>query len=221
MKATYMRILILTPLYPPDTGRLAVYLKQLAARLAEHSSLRILTYGEFPEALPHVHVSCVSKRLPLVIRIVAFTLRVWREVGEADVLYLADGASVGFPSILVARLRGIPVLRHVMEDEFWERSTQLSMPKPDVKLKLIRWLQGWVLRYSTQVIVPTSAHQKTFAESYQLASSRMLVVSFPPERIPRSPFSLQTEEEYIRQERLGWDPHVSMLRDSFEKLCKK
>lgn len=216
-----MRLLIVTPLYPPDTGRLAVYLKQLAARWSEDSPVRILTYGEFPEALPNVQVTCVSKRLPLFMRVIAFTFRAWREAGQADVLYLADGASVGFPSILVAQLRGIPVLRHVMEDEFWERSKQLSVSKPDMKLKLIRWLQGWVLRRSTQIVVPTSTLQKTFTEAYKLPILRMSVFLFPPERIPRSPFSLQTEEDYIRQERLGWDPHVSMLRDACEKLYKK
>jgi glycosyltransferase involved in cell wall biosynthesis len=168
-----MRILIVTPLYPPDLGNLAVYVKALVIRLHTHHTVTVATYGDLPETVPGVDVVCTPKRWPTPLRLMVFTIRLWQATRAADLLYVSDGASVGFPSVIVSRLRRLPLVRFVMEDESWERTVHAkkiesmeqdsSLTRTSTqKITWIRRLQGWVLAHTDQVFVPSPLHQATF-----------------------------------------------------------
>jgi hypothetical protein len=96
-----MRILIATPLYPPDIAEPAPYAKELAGRLGKDHAVTIVTYGDHPESIKGVTIRIVSKRYPLALRLIGFTFLLWKECWEADVLYVQNGPSVEFPLFLV------------------------------------------------------------------------------------------------------------------------
>jgi glycosyltransferase involved in cell wall biosynthesis len=196
-----MRILISTPLYPPDLGRASTIVKTLATQLSTRHTMSVLTYGAFPEETANVRVACVTKEIAVPLRMVAFTLRAFRELRGVDVVVLTDGASVGVPTVLAAWLRRVPVVRLMVEDEYWERevqSTQTLVGEEEHayrrasswRLGIVRALQGWVLRHSVRVLVPSSVLKRVCEQAYGIAASRVKVEVIPPGRMQTVPFEI-------------------------------
>jgi hypothetical protein len=104
-----MRIVIATPLYPPDTAEPAHYAKELARRLSAHHDVRVLAYGDLPEPVAGVRVMHESKRRPLFIRLPSYFFALFRAAREADLIYAINGASVELPATLVSVLARRPL----------------------------------------------------------------------------------------------------------------
>lgn len=65
-----MTVVMLTPLFPPDTSESAAYAKLLATHLSD-TSLTVLAYGKLPEAVEGVTVTSIDKsglRITTVLR---------------------------------------------------------------------------------------------------------------------------------------------------------
>ncbi len=104
-----MRILIVTPLFPPDTAPAALYAKELASHLTQHQ-VHILLYGHLPESVPNCSVTTVSKKASAFVRLLHMTRAVFQEAKKADVLLVQNGASVELPVFLFTLLRKKPIV---------------------------------------------------------------------------------------------------------------
>ncbi len=103
-----MKILIVTPLYPPDIASHAPYVKDLAFRLKSSHTVSILTYNFIPEKIEGVTIHTIQKRLSTPIRIFKFTKLLFALAKENDLLYIQNGPSVELPLMLVSLLNKIP-----------------------------------------------------------------------------------------------------------------
>lgn len=109
-----MRIVLATPLYPPDIADPAPYTYELARRLAKSHEVTVVTYGRLPEELPGVTVRTVDKRLPSNRRAWHF-YNVLREVlPTADILYIQSGISAELPALFVQHTARV----------FWRKSAE-------------------------------------------------------------------------------------------------
>ena len=108
-----MKIVIATPLFPPDTGALAAYVKELARRLAQTHAVTIILYGRLPEQVEGVRFVCMDKRRPLPVRIVHFFFALRRAVRDADILFAENGSSTELPAALVVLVSGTPLVLHM------------------------------------------------------------------------------------------------------------
>lgn len=108
-----MRIVLATPLYPPDTEDPAPYVKELARHLASQHIITIVTYGRLPENVPGVQIVAVNKRRPLPLRLIAYTMALRRVARDADVLYAQNGPSTELPAGLVALVTRTPLVMHI------------------------------------------------------------------------------------------------------------
>ena len=111
-----MRIVLATPLYPPDIAEPAPYIKELARRLAIEHEVVITTYGRFVEPLPGVRFVRVDKRHLLPFRLIRFFLSLMREIRTADLLYLENGPSVELPAVAASVLTGTPLILHIGDE---------------------------------------------------------------------------------------------------------
>lgn len=107
-----MKIVIATPLYPPDIAEPAPYVKELATRLAHVHTITIVLFGYLPETIPNVTIRSVDKRAWLPLRLWRFTRALWRASKQADVLYIMNGPSVELPATLVTFFTNTPMLVH-------------------------------------------------------------------------------------------------------------
>lgn len=111
-----MRIALATPLYPPDTPPTALYVKDLAARLARDHSVTVLAYAYIPEEVEGVRVVKAPKRAPAPVRLASFFIRLARAMRESDLVIAVNGASVEVPLLLASLYAARPYLL-VMRDE--------------------------------------------------------------------------------------------------------
>jgi len=105
-----MRIVLATPLYPPEIAEPAPYVKELARRLSTEHQVTIVAYTHLPETLPRVEIIAVEKGRPLLIRLMEYMGTLARVTRHADVVYAVNGTSVELPLGLVTSLTRVPIL---------------------------------------------------------------------------------------------------------------
>lgn len=107
-----MKLVVATPLYPPDVGGAACYAKELVTRLATHHQVTLVTYGHIPENVEGVRVVAVDRARPLPLRLLAYTLTLLTATRGADALYVENGPSVELPALVASYLMRIPSIFH-------------------------------------------------------------------------------------------------------------
>ncbi len=107
-----MRLLIATPLYPPDPGGPATYAKALEEGLPP-----------LPIEVDLVKFSDV-RHLPKGVRHVAYFWRVLRALKGVDVVLALDPVSVGLPALLAALIARKKFVLKVVGDYAWEQGRQ-------------------------------------------------------------------------------------------------
>lgn len=104
-----MKILIATPLYPPQVGGPAKYAKSLAEEFERQGhKARVVAYGRAERALPPG------------LRHVWYALRLLRPLRNADAVLAMDTWSVGLPTLWVSRLWRKRMVIRIGGDALWE-----------------------------------------------------------------------------------------------------
>lgn len=194
-----MKILVATPLYPPEIAEPAPYIKQLAERWSTSHDVTVVAYANSiipPAAMRSI---AVNKRRPLPSRLFAFTMALWKASRTAEVLFAEHAVAASLPAVIVGRLRKIPVAVHFTEDETWERATQLGItsqprdvflsdPQLTPKLRFIRRLQRYVLRRASKVVVPSASFADLIIRTYGVKSDLIDIDENPSETPEILPF---------------------------------
>lgn len=132
-----MKVLIATPLYPPETGGPATYARELEEELPRR--------GIETEVLPFTRV----RGMPTIVRHIAYFFQAFAACARADLVLALDPLSVGLPAMLAARLSGKPFVVKIVGDFAWEQGRQhygIALSLDDfVRTSMIPW-RLWVLR---------------------------------------------------------------------------
>lgn len=124
-----MKILVATPLFPPDIVKSAQHVKELARRLAQPHRVTVLLYGHLPEQVEGVELVCVDKRRPVFLRIPHFFFRLWSMARHADVIYLQNGISAELPVLLWSLFSRKPLLFHISDEASLKRAQHNTLFK--------------------------------------------------------------------------------------------
>jgi hypothetical protein len=108
-----MKVVIATPLYPPDIAQPGPYVKELAKRLAAEHHITIVAYGHLPEPVDGVDILSVEKKSSLPLRLSAYLVSLFLAIRGADVLYVENGASTELPAALVSLVAHVPLILHL------------------------------------------------------------------------------------------------------------
>ncbi len=183
-----MKILIVTPLYPPDTASPAPYSKELATRLSNMTSgspkleVSIVTYADIPEKIPNITIYCTSKRKPRLFRIFALTSLLLSAAKNADVLFVENGASVELPMYLASFLIRKPFILHISD---------ISAHAHAQKNSLLGRIERLAVSRAKEIITETPLGR--------------------PEILP---FAAYPTNEFALYEK-SWDNHLHMLLEKF------
>lgn len=195
-----MKIIVATPMYPPEIAEPAPYVKEVSRRLSGEHTITIVSYANIVEKLPQGTFIAINKKDPLPIRLLKYTYTLFRASRAQDIIYVQGGTAAGLPAIIVGYLRGIPVVLRFSEDEAWERAIQeglttkslesfLKKPEVNFHIRVIMWLQKFALHGAT-VIITTSHHQKdTLIRKYGIHNTAITVVYNPAPKEEIIPFS--------------------------------
>ncbi len=172
------RILLATPLYPPDMGGPATYTQLLEAELSKYDiKVTIAPFGSV-------------RFLPKIIRHIVYFLYVCLLSVEAKIIYALDPVSVGFPALLVAKLTRKRFLLRVAGDYAWEMFNQqpttnnqqlfvtleeFQEKKFDFATEMRRNIERYVARRADRVIVP-SKYLKKIIKQWGVADEKITVI---------------------------------------------
>jgi len=105
-----MKILIATPLYPPDIGGPATYTKLLEKELPKKGiAVLVVNFAEV-------------RHLPKGLRHLIYFFKVWRQARAVEIVYAQDPVSVGLPAMLAAKLRRKKFMVRIPGDYAWEQA---------------------------------------------------------------------------------------------------
>lgn len=195
-----MKIVLATPLYPPEIGGPATYIKELAERLRDEHEITIVAYASTSENIPRTRLVTVSKRRPLPLRLLKFTYELFRAARGADVIYVQNAVAAGLPAVIVKMLTGIPVVLKFVGDEAWERASQLrqttkqledflAAPEGSLKIRFIMSLQGFVLRRVNIVTTPSAYLTEAVIRTYGVPRANTVVNYNAAEKTEVIPFT--------------------------------
>ena len=194
-----MKIVLATPLYPPEIGGPATYVKELAERLRDKHEIVIVAYASTSEKIEGTTLITVSKRRRLPVRLLKYTYVLWKAARDADVIYVQNAVAAGLPAVIVGRLRRVPVVIKFVGDEAWERATQLrytakqleeflAAPEGGVRIRLIIRLQGFVLRRAQAVTTPSAYLADAIIRAYRVKKEKVFVNYNAAEKTDILPF---------------------------------
>ena len=117
-----MKILIATPLFPPETASQAVYTKEVVRRLANEHEISILTHGEFPEEVPKASIYTISKKQPRIFRFFSCLRQLIHKAKTKDILYIQNGVSIEIPLFFLLPFIQNPIVFHISDIDAYKRT---------------------------------------------------------------------------------------------------
>jgi len=195
-----VKIILATPVYPPEIGGPATYTKELAKRLRDKHKIVIVAYASTSELIEGTTLFVASKRRSLPIRLLKYFSLLYKASRGADVIYVQNAMAAGFPAVIVSILRGIPLVLKFVGDEAWERASQerrtkkrleefLKKPDGGWRTCLRMALQGFVLRHADIVTTPSAYLRDVIVHTYRIPSERAVVNYNAGEETETAPFS--------------------------------
>ncbi len=186
-----MKILITTPIFPPEIGGPATYTLEVSRRLkACGHTVRIVTFADAAPDVPDLDVAAIRNRtvVPGSVsrqsRLFAALLRASRGM---DLVYAQGPVVVGLGSIAAGKLTGKPVVVKFVGDVAWEGATSrgetvkslddfLRQPEGGWQTALTRRIESFVLRHADRIITPSLYLKHVLAKFYGIPDSGIEVV---------------------------------------------
>lgn len=175
-----MKILIATPLFPPDVGGPATYSKILADELPKRGHI------------PRLVIFSDVKHLPKGIRHFVYFWKVFVAALSSDIILALDPVSVGYPVSWAAMLARKKFVVKIVGDYAWEQGVQrfgvtdllddFLKKKYDARVERLRAVETKVAKKAAHIITP-SEYLKKVVVSWDIADEKISViynsVSFP------------------------------------------
>ena len=149
------KILIATPLFPPEIGGPATYAHMLQEELPKR--------GFEVEIIPFA----AARRWPKLVRHIVYYRHLKEKAKSADIIYALDPVSVGLPAMWAARRSSKPFLLRVPGDYAWEQGQvrfgvkdtldeYVQNPKKySIFVRFLAKIQSAVAQSATKVVVPS------------------------------------------------------------------
>ncbi|MEZ5979899.1 MAG: glycosyltransferase family 4 protein [Planctomycetota bacterium] len=196
-----MRVLITSPVFPPDLGGPSVYVPSLGRFLVERGhDVTVVAFCSDPEPKGHPFPIRAISRGNLAVRYLKAFFAVLREAKGKDVVYVQE--HLALLHVLAARLRGVPTVIRIMVDGAWEISHRKGWIDGDDivtfetkeygwKVKLTRFLQKRWWTWCTRLIACSEFLRQICIQRYGLAEDKVVRIfnayhGAPPDSVPTS-----------------------------------
>ena len=186
-----MKILISTPIFPPQIGGPATYTVEVSRRLQEKGHrIRIVAFTDERPQVENLKVIPVRIRYPILgtfLRQLKLLSTLLSAAKGMDLIYLQDPMVVGVASLLAGKLVGKPLVLKFVGDSVWEkeysrrRTNQnlddfLSSAPKSPRLRLKISLLKFVFNHMSRIIVPSFYLRDILMKHYGVKSDKVTVV---------------------------------------------
>jgi glycosyltransferase involved in cell wall biosynthesis len=206
-----MNICIITGIFPPDIGGPATYVSHLAQSLRRNNiDLCVVTLGDASGDYTFL-VKRVSRRYPLLIRLILLFVMFIRYGRQSDVWYI-NGLEL--PAVLAGKLLRKRMVMKIVGDYAWERAMNggsttdsidnFQQKKQHWKVELHKKLRRWYTRQVNCVITP-SQYLKSLVCGWGIAEDRVHVIYNAVEELPEhlgTKLEIRNQFGFSKQDRL-------------------
>ncbi len=157
-----MRVLITSPVFPPDLGGPAVYVPSIGRFLMDRGhQVEVVAFCSDPEPQGHPFPVFAITRAPLPVRYLKAFVQVWKRAKHADVVYVNE--HLALLHVLAGKLRRKPVVIRIMVDGAWEIAHRKGWCQGDdivtfqskaygLKVRFTRFLQRRWWKWCSKII---------------------------------------------------------------------
>lgn len=180
-----MRVLITSPIFPPDLGGPSTYVPSIGRFLVERGhQVQVVAFCSDPEPTGYPFPVISIARGPLPIRYLKAFWRVYREAPKFDVVYVQE--HLALLHVLAAKLRGVPAVIRIMVDGSWEIAHRKGWIGDDTiteyqgkdygnwRVNLVRRLQRKWWAWCTRIIACSDFLRNILIETYGVPQNQVL-----------------------------------------------
>ena len=202
-----MRVLITSPIFPPDLGGPSVYVPSFGRFLVERGhEVKVIAFCSDPKPEGHPFEVEAIARGPLPLRYLKAFWRVFCQAKDYDVIYIQE--HLALLHVLAAKLRRVPCVIRIMVDGSWEISHRKGWCEGDDivafqgkrygwKVSLVQRLQRAWWRWTNQIITCSDFLRGVLVNTYGVEQSKVQTI-FNAYHGP-DPDSLTETKEEARQ----------------------
>lgn len=181
-----MKIILATPIYPPEIGGPATYVKELSARIHDKHEVTVVAFTDNLEPFPGTKLVAISKLNPLLVRLSKYFWALMKEAKNADVILVQNAMAAGLPVALVKIFRGTPFVIRMVGDEAWERAEQqkittktweefIDSPDGGIRSKIMMIVQRFVLKRADFIMPPSEYNRNLVIKAYGVDPKKIIV----------------------------------------------
>jgi len=180
-----MKILITTPIFPPEIGGPATYVKEFAQRAKKKDNdVEIITLTDVEnDNLDDIDITSVKRTRNKLARHSSLFSKILKKAKKHDLIYAQNPGAVGLPSVLAGSILRKPVVVKYVGDTAWEKAFREGKTKklledflknPDVNKNIIK-IERFVFKRATKIITP-SEFLAFILETYHKVPREKIVV---------------------------------------------
>lgn len=214
-----MRVLITSPIFPPDLGGPSTYVPSIGRFLVDRGhQVKVIAFCSDPQPTGYPFEVVSIARGPLPVRYLKAFWRVLREAKGYDVVYVQE--HLALLHVLAAKLRGVPVVIRIMVDGAWEISHRKGWIGDDTisefqgkdygdwRVNLVRRLQRRWWGWCSRIISCSDYLRNILVETYGVDGAKVRRI-FNAYHGPDPDSVTETRDE--ARARLGLDPDKRYL----------
>ena len=181
-----MRVLITSPIFPPDLGGPSVYVPSFGRFLVERGhEVKVIAFCSDPAPSGHPFEVESIARGSLPLRYLKAFWCVLRQAKNFDVIYVQE--HLAFLHVLAAKLRGVPCVIRIMVDGSWEISHRKGWCGDDDivtfqgkrygwKVSLVQKLQRTWWGWAEQIITCSDFLRGILVNTYGVAGEKVQTI---------------------------------------------
>ncbi len=184
-----MKILLVTPIFPPEIGGPATYTWELAHRLKNHD-VSVIAFGDQGDSLNRLHLLKIRKgflrKIPVVgsfIRQMNLYFSVLKKGRDCDLIYIQGPLVVGYFGSLAAKKLKKPVVMKFVGDIAWETASTKGKTDKDLDEFLesggggfLRKLQFKSFHRADAIVVPSEYLRDILCNYYSVPTTKIHVI---------------------------------------------
>ena len=182
-----MKVLIVSPLFPPEIGGPSTYIVPLAKGLASKGhSVKIVTLAEeHPAEKFGLEVFSVLHGDAMPVRETRLLKSILSLGRDSDVVYALDVAAIGMQCVLAGKILGKPVVVRYAGDTAWEKARRQGESEKGIEEFLRdpdanRWivdLEKFVLGSAAAVITPSKYLKRVLVDSMGVEGRKIFAIN--------------------------------------------
>ncbi|HUU65016.1 MAG TPA: glycosyltransferase family 4 protein [Dehalococcoidales bacterium] len=186
-----MKILITTPIFPPEIGGPATYTLEVSRRLKERGhQIRVVTFTDSKPEVEDLTVIPVRLHYPMlgsILRQTRLFFTILRAARGMELIYSQGPVVVGLCSLIVGKLLRKPVVVKFVGDIAWENAVNqgktaqlleafLHQPEGGLYITLLLRIQKFVFHRADKVITPSNYLKGILLKYYKVPAAKIEVV---------------------------------------------